>query len=47
MNNDQILSHTAWKCTYHVVWIPKYRKKTRTHSLFGCRRQARYAIDQV
>ena len=21
------LSHTAWDCKYHVVWIPKYRKK--------------------
>ena len=23
----QNLSHTAWDCKYHVVWIPKYRKK--------------------
>ena len=21
------LSHTAWKCQYHIVFIPKYRKK--------------------
>ena len=27
MNNVQSLSHTAWECKYHVVWIPKYRKK--------------------
>ena len=26
-NNVQSLSHTAWECKYHVVWIPKYRKK--------------------
>ena len=26
--NDQSLSHTAWDCKYHVVWIPKYRKKS-------------------
>jgi putative transposase len=24
----QSLSHTRWECKYHVVWIPKYRKKT-------------------
>jgi putative transposase len=27
VNNVQSLSHTAWECKYHVVWIPKYRKK--------------------
>ena len=21
------LSHTSWECVYHVVWIPKYRRK--------------------
>jgi putative transposase len=21
------LQHTKWECKYHVVWIPKYRKK--------------------
>ena len=21
------LSHTSWKCQYHIVFIPKYRKK--------------------
>ena len=21
------LSHSAWKCQYHIVFIPKYRKK--------------------
>jgi putative transposase len=21
------LSHTRWECKYHVVFIPKYRKK--------------------
>jgi putative transposase len=24
----QSLSHTKWECKYHVVWIPKYRRKT-------------------
>jgi putative transposase len=27
MNDVQSLSHTAWECKYHLVWIPKYRKK--------------------
>ena len=27
MNNIQSLSHTTWDCKYHLVWIPKYRKK--------------------
>jgi putative transposase len=22
------LNHTKWECKYHLVWIPKYRKKT-------------------
>lgn len=29
------LRHTRWECKYHVVWIPKYRKKR----LFGELRQ--------
>ena len=27
MNNTQCLSHSMWECKYHVVWIPKCRKK--------------------
>jgi len=27
MYDNQSLSHTRWECKYHVVWIPKYRKK--------------------
>lgn len=27
MNNTQCLSHTKWECKYHVVWIPKCRRK--------------------
>lgn len=23
----QSLNHSTWVCNYHVVWIPKYRKK--------------------
>ena len=25
--DKQSLSHTTWKCQYHIVFIPKYRKK--------------------
>ena len=24
----QSLSHSKWDCTYHVVFVPKYRRKT-------------------
>ena len=27
MQNYGSLSHTKWECKYHVVFIPKYRKK--------------------
>lgn len=27
MNHTQSLSHSVWDCKYHVVWIPKYRRK--------------------
>mgnify|MGYP001599574345 FL=1 len=28
MDGTQSLSHTVWECKYHVVWIPKYRRKS-------------------
>ena len=31
MDNYQSLSHSKWECKYHVVFIPKYRRK----ALFG------------
>ena len=31
MTEYQSLAHTKWECKYHVVWIPKYRRK----KLFG------------
>jgi putative transposase len=31
MTDAQSLAHTRWECKYHVVWIPKYRRKR----LFG------------
>ena len=27
MNEYRSLNHTKWECKYHVVFIPKYRKK--------------------
>jgi putative transposase len=27
MENGQSLTPTKWECKYHIVWIPKYRKK--------------------
>ena len=26
-NDDNSLSHTRWNCKYHIVFIPKYRRK--------------------
>ena len=28
MDRSESLSHTKWECKYHVVFIPKYRRKT-------------------
>ena len=27
MGNEESLCHTRWDCKYHVVWVPKYRRK--------------------
>ncbi len=27
MNDEESLAHTRWECKYHVVFIPKYRRK--------------------
>ena len=24
---NETLAHSIWVCTYHAIWIPKYRKK--------------------
>ena len=39
MNDTQSLCHTKWECKYHVVWIPKCRRKV----LFG--RVRKYLAD--
>ncbi len=28
MDDHQSLNHTRWDCKYHVVFIPKFRRKT-------------------
>lgn len=35
MRNIRSLSHSVWECKYHIVFIPKYRRK----ALFGNLRQ--------
>ena len=30
---EQSLAHTKWECKYHVVFIPKYRKKSLFQSI--------------
>ena len=27
MNDDTSLSHTRWNCKYHIIFVPKYRRK--------------------
>ena len=31
MEDTKSLCHSSWDCKYHIVWIPKYRRK----SMFG------------
>ncbi len=33
MKNIGSLNHTKWECKYHIVWIPKYRKKSLYNQL--------------
>ena len=35
MSRFRTLSHTKWECKFHVVWIPKYRRKV----LYGEKRR--------
>ena len=40
MATVESLSHTRWECKYHLVWVPKYRRKV----LYG---QLRKHLGQV
>jgi len=33
MPDIETLNHTKWDCKYHVVFIPKYRRKALSHEL--------------
>ena len=35
MRNNQSLSHTKWDYKYHVVWIPKCRRKAMYGDIRG------------
>ena len=37
MPDIETLNHTTWDCKYHVVFIPKYRRKALYHELRGIR----------
>ena len=42
--DNRSLSHSRWKCQYHIVFIPKYRKKI----LYGkVREDVREIIDTL
>ena len=41
---EESLAHTTWDCTYHIVWIPKYRRKV----LYGeCRKEVIEVVRQL
>lgn len=41
---EQSLAHTRWDCTYHIVFIPKYRRKV----LYGeCRTEMKDILRQL
>ncbi len=33
MQTYESLKHTTWECKYHVVFIPKYRRKVLYHQI--------------
>jgi putative transposase len=35
MDNYESLSHTTWTCKYHVVFIPKCRRKAELRRYLG------------
>ena len=37
------LSHTKWNCKYHIVFVPKYRRKI----FYGQKRIAEYVKNQL
>ena len=41
MDHFERLSHSVWDCKYHMIWIPKYRRK----ELYGDR--SRIAVNTI
>ena len=41
MHDWQSLSHVRWDCKYHVVIVPKYRKKV----IYGKLKRRQYVVD--
>ena len=42
--DDKSLSHTKYNCTYHIVFIPKYRRKTMYAEL---RKEIRIILEKL
>ena len=40
--DNKSLSHTRWKCQYHIVFIPKYWKKVLYEKYIDALRQKSY-----
>ena len=48
MKDWQSQAHVKWECKYHVVILPKYRKKDNFRTLFGRSYWARgYCVSTV
>ena len=43
MTQQHHLNHATWECKFHVVFIPKYRKKT----IFGAIKKRLGAVFQI
>ena len=39
--DNRSLSHTRWKCQYHIVFIPKYRKRFVAQILVDIKKEQR------
>jgi len=39
MDEYETLNHTTWDCKYHIVFIPKYRRKVLYKEFGTCQRQ--------
>ena len=35
MNDVKSLSHSKWRCKYHIVFAPKYRRQIIYGQIFG------------